>query len=360
VATDSFSQQLSAVSDGDYGEVIPSSTNYLWVIILTAESHENHSNALCYVFYVNRELCQQNVAHALQGGTPMEQFLANGICRGSVFALVALGFGLIYSTTKVFHLAHASVFVGSGYALFASHVLWGWPLLPAVIFVLALAGCLGMLIEWAVYQPLNRKGASSTVILLSSLGVQIMLVNLISLIFGSQTQILQSGIEPIVHLGAVILTRIQLFQVITAFAVLGGLWWFLHATNLGRTFRAIADDEPLASVLGIPVEKIRMAAFAVGSVLCGIGAILIASDTGIEPYAGFPAILIAAVACIIGGMNHFTAPALGGFFLGITQSLIIWKTSARWAEAVTFGILILFLMFRPQGLLGTVKRVEEA
>ena len=187
-----------------------------------------------------------------------------------------------------------------------------------------------------------------------------MLVNFIALIFGSQTRILQSGIESTVHLGSVILTRIQLFQVITALAVLAGLWWFLRATNLGRTFRAIADDETLASVLGIPVAKIRMAAFAVGSVLCGIGAVLVASDTGIEPHSGFPTVLIAAVACIIGGMNHFTAPALGGFFLGVTQSLIVWQTSARWAEAVTFGLLILFLIFRPQGLLGAVKRVEEA
>lgn len=290
----------------------------------------------------------------------MEQFLANGICRGGVYALVALGFGLIYSSTKVFHLAHAAIFVGSGYAFFTSHVKWGWPILPAVIFALTLAGCLGMLIEWLVYQPLNRKGASSTVILLSSLGVQIMLINFIALIFGSQTQIIQSGIEPATHVGSVIVTRIQLFQALTALVVLAGLWWGLQATNLGRTFRAIADDETLASVLGIPVKKIRLAAFGVGSVLCGIGAVLVAADIGIEPHSGFPTVLIAAVACLIGGMNHFTAPALGGFVLGIMQSLIVWQTSARWAEAVTFGLLILFLICRSQGLLGAVKRAEEA
>ncbi len=289
----------------------------------------------------------------------MDQFLINGVCRGGTFALVALGFGLIYSTTKVFHLAHASVFVGAAYAFIASYAWWKWPFLAAILFTLALSAVIGVVIEWLVYRPLNQKGASPTVILLSSLGVQIMGVNLVALIFGNQPQVLQNEIGPSVHIGSVILTRVQLLQAVTAATVLAGLWWFLRATQLGRTFRAVADDQTLASVLGMPVAKIRVIAFAIGSVVCGIGAILVVADIGIEPHAGFPAILVAAVACIIGGMNHITAPAWGGFLLGVIQSLVVWQASARWAEPATFGMLILFLIFRPQGLLGAVKRVEE-
>lgn len=289
----------------------------------------------------------------------MAQFLINGLCRGGTFALVALGFGLIYSTTKVFHLAHASVFVGAGYAFVASYAWWKWPLLAAIPFALTVAAMAGVLIERAVYRPLNEKGAASTVVLLSSLGVQIIGVNLVAILFGNQLQILQNEIEPSVRVGSVVVTRIQLVQGATALTVLAGLWWFLRATQLGRTFRAIADDQTLASVLGIPIATVRLITFAIGSVICGIGAILVAADIGIEPHAGFPAVLVAAVACIIGGMNHFTAPAWGGFILGVTQSLVVWQTSARWAEPATFGLLILFLLCRPQGLLGVVKRVEE-
>ena len=107
------------------------------------------------------------------------------------------------------------------------------------------------------------------------------------------------------------------------------------------------------------MEGTRLLVFAVGSILAAAGAILDALDVGMEPQGGLPVVLAAAVACIIGGLHRFLAPAMGGMILGLLQGLVVWKTSARWESGVTFCILILFLLFRPQGILGRAERLEE-
>ena len=157
-----------------------------------------------------------------------------------------------------------------------------------------------------------------------------------------------------------ILTQVQLAQVLVALTVIGSYWFFLSRSSLGKLCRAVADDSTLASVLGVKVNRTRFVAFAIGSGLAAVGAVLVALDVGVDPNVGFPAVLVAAVACIIGGLRRFIAPALGGLLLGLIQSLVVWRTSAKWESAVTFAILIVFLLFRPQGLLQTERRTEEA
>lgn len=290
----------------------------------------------------------------------MEQFIANGLCRGSVYALVALGFGLIYTTTGVFHIAHGFIYTLGAYGLFAS-LMWLPGALPvAVMLALAAAAVAAVVVETLVYRPLDRKKASPAILMISSFGVYIIGINLIAMIFGNEAKILRAGVEDTFQIGNVILTRIQIAQLVTGMLVFVAYWLFLRSSALGRICRAVADDSTLASVLGVRVEGTRMLVFALGSVLATTGAILASLDVGMDPYVGLPATLVAAVACIVGGMRRFFAPALGALLLGIIQSLVVWKTSAHWEAAVTFGILILFLVFRPQGLLGQTERVEEA
>ncbi len=289
----------------------------------------------------------------------MEQFLANGFCRGAVIALVALGFGLIYTTTRVFHLAHAAIYVLGAYALHTALLWLKLPLPIAVGFGLLVATFAGILLEWLVYQPLAKRSASSAVVLISSLGVQIVIENLIAIGFGNQTQILRTGIEKTLSFGPVILTRVQIAQAIVGIILTGAFCMFLKHSRTGQLCRAVSDDETLASVLGVRVNRIRLLVFGLGSAFAGIGSMLVALDVGMDPHVGFSAVLAAAVACIIGGLRNFIAPALGGLMLGLTQSLVVWRTSAKWEEAVTFGILILFLLFRKQGLFGVITRADE-
>lgn len=290
----------------------------------------------------------------------MLQFIANGLCLGAIIAVVALGFGLIYSTTRVFHIAHAGIYVLSGYVLWASVGLWELPLVPGILLSLAVAAVAGVLVDWAVYQPLARRAASAAVVMISSLGVQIVFENTLALAFGSQRQILQSGIERTMSLGPVVLTYVQVTQLVVGTLLTGALWVFLKHTRAGQVCRAVSDDETLALVLGVRVTRVRLLVFAIGSILAGVGSTLTALDVGLDPHVGFPAVLAAAVACIIGGLRNFLAPAAGGFILGVLQSLVAWQTSIRWKEAVTFLLLMLFLLLYRQGLFGVTKRVEEA
>jgi branched-chain amino acid transport system permease protein len=287
------------------------------------------------------------------------QVLANGFVNGCMYALMALGFALIYNTTKIFHVAHGAVYTAGAYACYVLLIQLGWPLVASVLGAVLLTALLGVLIELAVYAPLARREASLLVALLSSLGLYVALVNVIALLFGNETKVLRPGIEKTYHLGSVILTRIQAAEVVVAATLLPLLVLLLKGALWGKIIRAVRDHPTLASVMGINLGAVRIAVFALGSALAALAASLAALDVGMDPNVGMPALLVAAVALIVGGVGTFEGPVIGGFLLGVLQSLVVWRISARWMDAITFAILIVFLLFRPEGLAGCRRRLEE-
>lgn len=288
------------------------------------------------------------------------QLLANGLVAGCLYALVALGFALIYNTTRIFHIAHGALYTSSAYSLYVFLVLLRWPLPLAFGATLVLSALLGMAVELTVYAPLVKKGTSTLTALLSSLGLYIALVNTIALIFGNETKVLRPGVEKTYHIGPVLLTRIQVTQALAFGLLFPAVVLLLRKTLWGKAVRAVRDNPTLTQVMGLNLQAIRLSVFALGSALSAVAAMLQALDVGMDPHVGMPVLLTAAVALIVGGVGIFEGTALGAFVLGALQSLIIWKVSARWVDAVTFTVLILFLLFRPEGLLGRRRRLEEA
>ncbi len=289
----------------------------------------------------------------------MEQFIAFGLCKGAVYALVALGFGLVYTTTRVFHIAHGAAYVLAAYALFWAVGLLKLPLAFGILLSCAVTVLFGVLVEALIYMPLNDRHSSSAATMISSLGTYIVLVNVLAVLFGNESRTMSVDAARTVSIGGAILTWVQIAQLATSSMLIVTYWMFLKYTSLGKVSRSVADDAVLASVLGVKVNRVRYVALGLGSLLAAVGAILTALDIGLDPQIGFSVVLMAAVSCIIGGLNRFLAPALGGVFLGMTQSLVGWRISAKWEGAVTFTILIVFLLFRPQGLLGLHRRVAE-
>lgn len=287
------------------------------------------------------------------------QLLANGLVAGCVYALVALGFGIIYNTTQIFHFAHGVVYTVAAYLLYTSLVLLHWPTVLGFIFALIFAALLGIVMERYIYYPLYKKEAPLLIAMISSLGIYIFLVNLIAMLFGNETKVLRPGIEKTYQLGFVILTRIQIWELLAFLIVFPLFYLFMTKTKLGKTIRALSNNPNLVTVIGVDIRKVRLFVFGIGSALAAIGASLVALDVGIDPNIGLTAILISAVAVIIGGVGIFEAAALGGLLLGLVQNLVIWKISARWIEVLTFVILIIFLLTRPQGILGKRRRLEE-
>lgn len=287
------------------------------------------------------------------------QFLANGVVEGAVFALVALGFSIIYNTSKLFHFAYGAVYTFACYIFYTFFILLKIHWLFSLLFALLFTIILGMIIENFIYYPLYERKASLKVLIISSIGAYIVIINFIAMIFGNETKILRPGVEKTYEIGNVVLTRIQILEVVV-FVILSLLIvCFLNFSKYGKALKALADNPNLVSVLGLSIKKLRLLSFGLGSFLCGIASILVSLDIGMDPNVGLSAVLVSAVAVILGGLGIFESSILGGLLIGIIQNLVVWRISARWEQAITFLILLFILIFRPEGILGKRKRIEE-
>ena len=184
----------------------------------------------------------------------------------------------------------------------------------------------------------------------------IVLVNIVAMFYGNETQILNPNISKSLTFGNIILTYTQLTQIVISLLLIGIFIIFLKYSKFGIKTRAMRDDDILCTVFGMNINKMRLYLFGLSGFFAAVGSGLVAYDVGMDPYVGMPMLLNAVVALIIGGAGRFEAPILGGFIIGILQSLAVWVFSSRWQDAVTFSLLIIFLLARPQGLLGEKQR----
>ena len=280
------------------------------------------------------------------------QLVINSVIAGSVYALVALGFNLIYSTTRFFNLAHGALAAVGGYVVFFLMQRMGLGVILSILIAVIVTGLAGYLLDKAIYLPLRKKKASSMVLLVASLGVFTVVQAIIAIIFTSQFQSFSQNIKTTTHnfFGGVI-TSVQLVTFISSITVMTGIILILKKTTFGRAVRAIGDDEEVAKIIGINTNKIIGQVFFIGSAVAGLAGVLIGFDTGIEPTMGFTLLLKGVIAAIIGGMGNVYGAFLGAFLLGFAENFGIWKISGEWKDAIAFALLILFLLFRPQGII---------
>jgi len=262
-----------------------------------------------------------------------------------------------YNTTRIFHIAYAAIYMFASYMILSFYKALQLPLLLAFLIAIVFTVGLSILIERTVYLPLAKRKSSLNVVLISSIGVMIVVVNTIAMFYGNETQILNPNISKSVTLGNIILTHTQLAQLFVSLVLIGIFLFFLKYSKFGIKTRAMRDDDVLCTVFGMDISRMRLNLFGLSAFFAAVGSGLVAYDVGMDPYVGMPMLLNAVVALIIGGVGRFEAPILGGFIIGILQSLAVWAFSSRWQDAVTFTLLILFLLLRPQGLLGEKQRV---
>ncbi len=284
------------------------------------------------------------------------QFLVNGIITGMIYGLVALGFAMVYNTTRIFHIAYAAIYMIAPYFLLYFMNTIEISIYLSVFFALIGTILVGLLIELLVYRPLVRKNSSSNVIIVSSIGAMIILINLVALIFGNQTQTIKPGISQSITFGSILVTNTQLMQLVVSIAIIVAFSLILKFSRLGLKTRAYRDDKNLAEITGINTIWLKRIMFTLSSLFAAVASCLMAADVGMNPYIGMPMLLNAVVALIIGGVGRFHTPVLGGLLLGILQAMVIYLSSARWQDAVTFSLLIIFLLLRPQGILGEKMR----
>lgn len=282
------------------------------------------------------------------------QFAVNGIVAGSVYALIALGFALIFTASRVFHFAHGGVYTLSAFAGYTVLVTFKMGLVAGFLAAIVAAAIIGILINILLYEPMKAGGVSPFVAMISSFGVLIIITHVVAMIWGSNPVVLSRGGQTTVYrFGAIYTTDAQLLIVGFAAALALALFVFFRHMRLGIAIRALGNDSELAEVVGMPAKRLRNIAFVVGSALAGVSAMLIGLNVGIIDFnMGSDIILMATVAMIIGGLGNVGAAAGGGFVLGLIQNIAIWKIESKWQLALSFAILIVVLLFKPSGLFG--------
>jgi branched-chain amino acid transport system permease protein len=285
------------------------------------------------------------------------QFIVNGLITGILYSLAAIGFALVYNTTRIFHIVAAALYVAAAYLFYYAFHTLALPLWLSVVVALIFTALLSVLCEWSVYRPLYNKKSSLNVVMISSIGAMTILVNVIALIFGNETKVLDNSIQKVYTFHDIIITTPQLWQLILGTVAITVFMLFLRFSQFGLKVRALSNDDTLFKVMGFNITATRLLVFALSGVFLALGSCLTAYDIGIGPHVGMPLLINAVVAMIIGGIGRFEACVIGGVSLGILQALVVYQFSANWQNAITFLALLLFLFFRPQGIIGYKKRM---
>ena len=281
------------------------------------------------------------------------QLILNSIIAGAIYTLIALGFNLIYGATKFFNLAYGVMAAIGGYAVFYFGITLGLDIYLSIAIGVLLAGLIGYGSDKLVYLPLRKRKASNMALLVASLGVFTALQAIIAILFTSQFQVLYRNIasQRIFNIFGGSITQTQSVILVSAIIVFAGLALLLKYTIFGKAVRAISDDEEVAKIVGINTNQIIGRIFFIGSAIAGLAGILVGFDTGIEPTMGLSLLLKGVIAVIIGGIGNIYGGVLGAFLLAFVENFGIWKMSGEWKDAIAFAILILFLLFRPQGII---------
>lgn len=273
---------------------------------------------------------------------------------------MALSFAIIYKTVRFFHFAHGSVIIAGAYIAYSLSSFVGIPFLLSIIVSSIITTALGIIIYKTTYSYLRTKGASNLILAITSFGIFVFMQNLIQLLYGARILTLRAGPVREGHLimGSTI-TDVQILILVVSFLLLLIIWSVVEKTKIGKAIRAVADDPVGASVSGINPERVIIYSFGIGSALAGLAGGLISLESSIEPTMGLNLILKGIIASIIGGLGSIPGAVLGGFFLGIVENLGIWKIQAGWKDTISFAVLIIFLLFRPEGILGKKNDKER-
>jgi len=282
------------------------------------------------------------------------------ILDSSSFTIIGISFFIIYQINKFFHFAHGAMFMLGAYFLFLLFIILKTPFTIAVLLSVIAVALLGILNNKYIYKPIRKIGGTSLILLIASLGVYVVLQNTVSLFFGDDTKSVRSGVvkEGLEFFGARI-TPIQIVIIISGILLTVLTWLLLRYTKSGKASRAVANNPNLSEIYGINKEKIYNFVFAYGSALAAIAGILSALDTDMTPTMGFRPLMMGVIAMIIGGVGSIPGIVLGALLLGFAQNFAAWFLPSQWQDAIAFAIMLIFLLFRPQGFFGKPLRKAE-
>lgn len=289
------------------------------------------------------------------------QQVANGLFLGSIYALFAMGYTLVFGVLDLLNLAHSAVFMLGAFVGLQLVVAAGWPLWAAILGAVAAGALLGVLIERVAFAPLRRRADSHFAGLISSIALAIILVAVALGVFGPNT----TRFPPATFTGGRLeiaganVSVLQLLIFGLSLVLMLGLNWLVASSRLGRAMRAVAENPKAARLLGVDVERVTLITFMLSSALGAAAGMLFAlAFNSIDVEMGLAIELKGLAVIIVGGMGSLPGALLGGLALGLAEVFAIAQVGSSWRDAVAFGLLFAILLLRPQGLLGR-KAVRE-
>ena len=284
--------------------------------------------------------------------------LINGLRTGSIYALIAIGYTMVYGIAKMINFAHGDIIMVGAYALYFSISVLGLPVPVALLLTVIVCSVLGVLIEKIAYKPLRK--AQPLAVLITAIGMSFFLQSSSLLIFGSTPIPFQSVIpNENIKVGPVTISSITLVTLVVTAVAMILLTLFINKTKMGSAMRAVSEDKGAAELMGINVNSTISMTFAIGSALAAVAGILYISQyQSMKPTLGALPGIKAFVAAVLGGIGSIPGAMLGGILLGLIESVSKAYISTELADAIVFGVLIVVLLFRPSGLLGKKKIVK--
>jgi branched-chain amino acid transport system permease protein len=284
------------------------------------------------------------------------QLVTNSIIAGSIYALVAIGYTMVYGVLKFINFAHGDLAMVGAYVTFFLVKYMGLPILPSIGVALIAVAFVGILIEKIAYKPL--RDAPRLAPLITAIAVSIFLQSAVMLLFGARTKTISlATTKGMMFLGAYI-TPIQIVIVVTSIVLMILLNLYLKHAKLGKAMRATSDEMTMASVVGIQVDRVISYVFGIGSGMAAVAGILIALETNLSPTMGFVLGIKAFAAAVVGGIGSVRGAMVGGFIIGFAENFGIWYIPTGYKHSVAFMILVLVLLIRPSGIFG-MKSEEE-
>lgn len=281
-------------------------------------------------------------------------YLINGISLGSVYAIIALGYTMVYGIAKMLNFAHGDIIMIGSYVVFVTVSSMGFPPFIGVLVAIVVCTVLGIVIERVAYKPL--RGASPLSVLITAIGVSYLLQNVALLLFGADTKSFTSVVKiPAVKLaeGAITITGETMVTILTCIVIMICLTTFINRTRAGQAMLAVSEDKGAATLMGINVNGTIALTFAIGSALAAIAGVLLCSAyPALTPYTGSMPGIKAFVAAVFGGIGSIPGAFIGGILLGVIEILSKAYISSQLSDAIVFSVLIIVLLVRPTGLLG--------
>ena len=286
-------------------------------------------------------------------------YLINGISLGSVYAIIALGYTMVYGIAKMLNFAHGDIIMVGGFTTFTVVSTMGGSPLLGVLAAVVVCTVLGVLVERVAYRPL--RGASPLAVLITAIGVSYLLQNVALLIFGSNARQFTSVVNvPPLKLagGALSISGVTIVTIAACIIIMIGLMLFINKTKIGQAMLAVSEDRGAATLMGINVNGTIAVTFAIGSALAAIAGVLLCSAyPSLTPYTGSMPGIKAFVAAVFGGIGSIPGALIGGVLLGVIENLAKAYISSQLSDAIVFSVLIIVLLVRPTGILG--KKISE-